>query len=122
MANGGGKTVWDFPCVILVGIGRGAEGESAEGLGHLGGLFTCVMGIFGVRQKGSGDTERLGGGGDVIRIGTGGGKGGEGPHIGGRTGGGRVGKPGGGGGRRTGGGGTGNTGGAGEEQVPGPMG
>lgn len=79
------------------------------------------MGIFGGRQKGSGDTGRLGGG-KVIRSGTGGSIGGEGPHIGGRTGGGIVGKPGGGGGRRTGGGSSGNTGGAGEEQVPGPMG
>lgn len=90
MAKGGGKTVWDFPCVILVGIGRGAEGGGAEGLGHLGGLFTCAMGSFGGRQKVNGDTGRLGGG-EVIRTGTGGSKGAEGPHIEGKTGGGMVG-------------------------------
>lgn len=122
MAKGGGKTVRDFPCVILVGIGRGAQGAGEEGLGHLRGLFTGAMGIFGGRQKGNGDTGRLGVG-EVIRIGTGGSKEGEGPHIGGRTGGGRVGNPGGCGGRITGGGGgKGKTGGAGEEQVLGPMG
>lgn len=56
----------------------------------------------------------------MICTGTGDSKGGAGPQIGGRTGGGRVGQPVGGGGRRTrGGGGTGNTGGAGEKQVAG---
>lgn len=55
----------------------------------------------------------------MSRTGTGGSRRWAGPHIGGRTGGGRVGKPGGGGGRRTGGGGMENTG---EEQVPGPRG
>lgn len=118
MEKGVGKTVWDFPWVILVGIGRGAEGGGAGGLVHLRGLFICPKGICGARQKGDGDTERLGGG--VIRTGTGGSTGGEGPHIGGRTGGGTVGKPG--GGRRTGGGGNGNTEAAGEELVPGATG
>lgn len=49
MAKGGGKTVCNFPCVILVGMGRGAEEGGAGRLGHLWGLFTCAIGSFGGR-------------------------------------------------------------------------
>lgn len=47
-----------LPCVILVGIGRGAEV-----LFHLVGLPACPMASFGGGKKGGGGIERLGGGG-----------------------------------------------------------